>query len=275
MVLTVLQTAEFFTNKMGIPPVTVVQLATVGTTTIKDLIDYDKDLFKCLKDDLCKPTGMIPDPNDAGRVVPQAPYILTPLSFKKLTVATKMVVYYQTTGYNHTLGSLRWTGLLTLFSQYLKALKNQKADDNKEPPKVTRSLPIGQWSKAFQISLEKTLGARDIPLAYVTRTKVILPPATPPLWSPNRPYSTVHESAIKKLIAHASHTHTLSENDNEEVYYHLELLPLCTTQYAVTLSPFKRRKNGSSTYMSIIQHKHQGRSKEIQELSQNIEELSA
>jgi hypothetical protein len=249
MVLTNQQTTDFFTTEMGIPEATVTQLATMGIVRVEDLVDYDEDLIKSLKDDLRKPTGTMPDPNDATRVVPQAPYILTPLSCKKLVVAAKTIAYYQATGYNVTLGSLRWGGPLTLFSQYLKALKVQKAEDNKEPPKVSRSLPIGQWSEAFQIFLEKALGVRDIPLAYVIRQDAV-PPAAPTLRA-NRPYSAVHESVVKELIARASHTHTLYENDNEEVYNHLELA-LRTTQYAATLSPFKRRKNGRDAWFAII-----------------------
>ena len=234
MVLTNQQIADFFTNEMGIPPATVTQLGTMGINTVEDLLDYDEDLIKSLKDDLRRPTGTMADPNDPNRLVPQAPYILTPLSCKKLTVAAKIVAYYQATGYNITIGSLRWGGPLTLFSQYLKALKIQKSDDSKEPPKVTRSLPIGQWSEAFQIFLEKILGVRDIPLAYVTRSEAI-PPVAPAL-RPNRPYSAVHESVVKELIARASHTHTLFENDNEEVYNHLELA-LCSNALCSNAMP--------------------------------------
>ena len=249
MVLTNNQTQDFFANDMGIPAETITQLQTMGITSVDDLSEYDEDLIKSIKDDLRRPTGTMPDPNDATRVVPQAPYILSPLSCKKLVVAAKIVTYYQATDHPITIGAMRWAGPLMIFAEYLKALKLQKADDTKEPPKVTRSLPIGQWSEAFQIFLEKSLGVRDIPLAYVTRAEST-PPA-PPALRPNRPYSAEHESVVKELIARASHNHTLFENDNEEVFNHLEMA-LRTTHYAATLSPFKRRKNGRDAYFAII-----------------------
>ena len=112
---------------------------------------------------------------------------------------------------------MRWAGPLTLFKQYLTALESMKKDDKLDVPKVTRSLPIGQWSEAFIIHLEKTLGVRDIPMSYLVRSDVAVPVAAPALQA-GRPYSDVHGSIVNELVARASHTHTLYDTDNEDLF---------------------------------------------------------
>ena len=250
MVLSGANNTVFFETEMGIPTATVTQLGTLGITRAEDLIDYDEDLLNNLKEDLRKPTGTMQDPNDPARVVPQAPFILTPVSCRKLLVAAKAIEYYEAVGRATTIASLRWAGPLTRFSQYLKALKVMKNEEKKEPPKVTRSLPIGQWSEAFLIYLENTLGVRDIPLAYVVRSQAT-PPAPAPALRTGYPYSTEHGSVSRELIERASHTHVLFDTDNEEVFNHLES-SLRSTQYAATLSSFKRAKDGRGAWTAVI-----------------------
>ena len=249
MVLSGANNTVFFETEMGIPAATVTQLAVLGITRAEDLIEYDEDLINNLKEDLRKPTGTMQDPNDPARVVPQTPLVLTPLSCRKILVAAKAMQYYEAVGRVPTLAALRWAGPLTRFSQYLKALKSMKDDEKKEPPRVTRSLPIGQWSEAFIIYLENTLGVRDIPLAYVVRAQAT-PPAAPPLRT-GYPYCAEHGSVTKELIERASHTHALYDTDNEEVYNHLESA-LRSTQYAATLSSFKRAKDGRGAWTAVI-----------------------
>ena len=47
-----------------------------------------------------------------------------------------------------------------------KALKERK-DDDPEVPKIIKALPIIKWTEAFQDFLNRVIGARMIPLAYV------------------------------------------------------------------------------------------------------------
>ena len=49
-----------------------------------------------------------------------------------------------------------------------KALKERKDEDDLEVPKITKALPIIKWTEAFQGFLNRVMGARMIPLAYVT-----------------------------------------------------------------------------------------------------------
>ena len=250
MVLTEPQTTIFFETEMGILPDTRAQIQTLGINQVEDLADYDKELINSLKEDLRKPTCTMQDPNNANRVVPQTPFVLNPLSCKKLLVTAKAVVYYNSTGHIITIASMRWAGTLAHFSHYLTALKSTKTDEESEAPKVTRLLPIGQWSEAFQIYLEKTNGVRNIPLAYVTRT-MATPTLPAPALQPNLPYSADYQSITEELIDRASHTHTLYEVDNNEVFNLLET-SLRSTQYAATLSPFKRTKNGRDARFALI-----------------------
>jgi hypothetical protein len=250
MVLTNAQTTTFFETEMGIPPATVTQLQTMGIANVEDLRDYDKDLIKNVKEDLRKPTGTMPDPNDPTRVVAQSPFVLSPVSCKRLETAAHAVRYYEDTNRGISLAMMRWAGPLTLFKQYLTALESMKKDDKPDVPKVTRSLPIGQWSEAFIIHLEKTLGVRDIPMSYLVRPDVAVPAAAPALQA-GRPYSDVHGSIVNELVARASHAHTLYDTDNEDLFNLIEEA-LRGTQYAATLSPFKRRKNGRGAYFAVI-----------------------
>ena len=65
MVLTQLQTTAFFENpdQLGIPHETMVQIQREGIQAVADLDDFEKQELQQLADNLRKPGGRIPDPN--------------------------------------------------------------------------------------------------------------------------------------------------------------------------------------------------------------------
>ena len=53
-----------------------------------------------------------------------------------------------------------------------------------------------------------------------------------------------------KLIACANHDHTKYQDDNEKLYSYLEEATR-TTQYASSIRPFSRRKDGREAYLAL------------------------
>ena len=82
-------------------------------------------------------------------------------------------------------------------------------------------MPIIKWTEAFQDFLNRVIGARMIPLAYVIQIDPQVPGPAPTL-APNQPHSTEHGSVEGELITRASHAHALFRDDNSVVYYHLD-----------------------------------------------------
>jgi len=133
-----------------------------------------------------------------------------------------------------------------------KALKDRKSDDEPDVPKITKALPVIKWTEAFQDFLNRVIGARTIPLSYVIRPNVAVP-ATAPTLAANQPHSEEHGSVERELVARASHAHALYRDDNAQVYYYLEEATR-TTQYAASIKPFQRAKDGRGAWIILRQH---------------------
>ena len=66
MVLTAAQTTAFFTTQMEIPVATYDQMQREGIQSVTDLEDFDEKAVTYLSDNLRKPPGRVPDPNNPG-----------------------------------------------------------------------------------------------------------------------------------------------------------------------------------------------------------------
>ena len=155
---------------MGIPHETMVQLQYEGIQSVADLADFDKDSLQQLADHLRKPGGRIPDPNPnaaEGATVPTPSFIYGAKSQKRLAVACNLIRYYQTVGKDLTASNIQWNQVMSNFEIQWKALNERKDQDDPEVPKITWALPIIKWTEAFQDFLNRVIGARMIPLAYV------------------------------------------------------------------------------------------------------------
>ena len=99
MVFTAAQTQAFFedADQMGIPHATVQQLQNEGITAVDDLAEFDKDSLQQLADNLRRPGGRVPDPNDPNATIPTPPFVFGAKSQKRLLVACDLVRYYQAT----------------------------------------------------------------------------------------------------------------------------------------------------------------------------------
>ena len=143
-------------------------------------------------------------------MIPTPAFIFAAKSQARLSVTCNLVHYYsyETTGCDLTAANMRWTQVGKNFNVQWKALKARKDEDDPEVPKITRSLPIIKWTKAFQDFLHRVIGVRTIPLAYVIRTTVdVLVPM--PALQPNQLRSDLHGSVEVELVARVSHAHAL------------------------------------------------------------------
>ena len=213
--INVAQTTAFFESpdQMGIPHTTMVQMQLEGIQSIADLADFEKDSFQQLEGNLRKPGGRIADPGPnapEGARIPTPAFTYGAKSQKRLTVACDLIRYYQTVGRDLTAANIQWNQVMSNFEIQWKALKERKDEDDPDVPKITKALPIIKWTEAFQDFLNRVIGARMIPLAYVIRIDPQVPGNAPP-FAANRLHSTEHGSVEGKLVARAAHTHALLE----------------------------------------------------------------
>ena len=220
-------------NHHSTQPPPLVQTDTDSTTTstaqegiqlVADLADLEKQSLQQLADNLRKPGGRIthPDPNaQLGATIPTPAFTYGSKSQKRLTVACDLIRFYQTVGRDLTAANIQWNQVMSNFEIQWKALKDRKDEDDPDVPKITKALPIIKWTEAFQDFLNRVIGAKMIPLAYVICNDPQVPGLAPTL-APNQPHSTEHGSVEGELIARASHTHAHFRDDNSVVYYHLE-----------------------------------------------------
>ena len=172
MVLAAEQTTAFFESpdQMGIPHATMVQMQQEGIQSIADLTDFENESLQQLADNLRKNGGRIPDPDQnapAGATIQMPAFSYGAKSQKRLTVACDLIRYYQTVGRNLTAANFQWNQVMSNFEIQWKALKERKDEDDPDVPKITKALPIIKWTEAFQDFLNRVIGARMIPLAYV------------------------------------------------------------------------------------------------------------
>ena len=207
------QTTAFFESpeQMGIPHATMVQIQHEGIQSVADLADFDKEFLQLLADKLREPGGRIPDPDPnaaEGATIPTPAFTDGSKSQKRLTVACDLIRYYQTVGKDLTAANIQWNQVMSNFEIQWKALKERKDEDDPDVPKITKALPIIKWTEAFQDFLNRVVGARMIPLAYVVRIDSQVPGNAPPL-AVNQPHSTEHGSVEGELVARGSYTCTL------------------------------------------------------------------
>eukprot|EP00957_Ditylum_brightwellii_P196080 14939436-Ditylum_brightwellii.AAC.1 len=107
-------------------------------------------------------------------------------------------------------------------------------------PKITRELPVMQWTDVFDDFLHRKIGVRIIPLSYVKRATAL---ASRPVsdHKDDLPHGGEFDSIEEELAAQASHTHPLYHEDNAAVYYCLKEV-VQGTRYALSLKPYQQVK---------------------------------
>ena len=147
MMLTMSQTTTFFKHaeQLGIPHTTVVQLCAEGIEAVADLADFDKESLQQLADNLRHPGGCVPDPNPgapAGATILTPPFVFGAKSQKCITVICDLVRFYATVGCDLTVANLQWNTVMMNLEIIWKVLKERKADDSPDVPKISKALPV-------------------------------------------------------------------------------------------------------------------------------------
>ena len=247
------QTTAFFTEgrQMAIPLATVNGgLMQEGITTVEDLEEFNDDDLKAVRDNLKKPSGTIPAPNgEANQRIPSPAYVIGAKSFKRIKIAAAAVRYYFTIGRAITAENMCFIPVLKNFGEQWEAIVEKSKNDIPDVPKITRALPIVKWTESFEDFLHQAIGSRLIALSYLIRESVVPEDPPPPLLL-NKCYSEKHKSVMGEMIARASHDHTKYQDDNEKLYSYLEEATR-TTQYASSIRPFSRRKDGREAYLAL------------------------
>ena len=102
----------------------------------------------------------------------------------------------------------------------------------------------------FKDHLSRVIGVHKIPLAYVIRDNVTVVAPAPTL-ATGFPHSTVHGSVEAEMIFRASHSHVSYAEDNSKVYYLVEEATRAT-QYAATIKPYQRGKDGRGAFLALV-----------------------
>lgn len=254
MVFTGAQTTSFFedADQMALEPATHIELGNQGINSVDDLKEFDKESLKMVADSLSNPGGRIPNPDPAappGSTIPRPPYVFGAKSRLRLIAACDIVRYYDTVGRDLTPANMRYDPIIKNFAQQYKALEERKEDEI-EVPKITKGLKVMKWAESFEDWLSQQVGVRCIPLKYVTREVAVAPMPAPQLMN-NMPHSTEHGSVEMELVMRATHASPLFRTDNAKVYYALEVATR-GTQYAASLKPYQRTKDGRSALQAFI-----------------------
>ena len=219
---------------------------------VSDLTNFNKDSLQQLADNLRRPGGCDPVPNPAaqpGSTIPTAPFVFGAKSQRRIAVACDFVKYYRTVGCDLTAANLQWNTVMKNFDVQWTALKEKKGEDSPETPKISKALPVIKWMEAFQDFLNRKIGNRNIPLMYIIRDEPNSPALALPL-APGQPHSVEHGSVEAELIAQASHTHALFQNDNSDLYFLLEEATRGSS-YAASIKPFQRHRDGEAAWKAL------------------------
>ena len=246
------QTTAFFqaNNQMGIPAETRERIKDEGIENVGDLIDFDKEAIKLIAESLQRPAGRILDPNDPDATIPTPPFVFGAKSQKRLVEASAMVRFYDTISRELTPANMRYEPIIRNFGQQWKSLQDRKDGEKPKVPELTRELGVLRWSEAFSDYLDRAIGVRCAPLSYVTRTDAVPVGDIPPL-ADRVPHSEKFGSIAMDLKFLASHEHPLFMDDSELVYFALETA-LRGTQYAASLKPYQKKKDGRGAYRAVM-----------------------
>ena len=162
-----------------------------GLTDLADLVEFYKASLKQISENLCRPRGRVPDPDQrisAHASIPTPSFVFGTKSQLCLKAAIDSARYYETTGRDMTVGNIIWNQTIKNFVDHWKSLTDRKYSTDPEVPKISKSLPIMKWNKAFSDFTRRVIGARTIPLFYVIRDDAVTPTAAlnlnvQPAWS--------------------------------------------------------------------------------------------
>ena len=251
MPLTGAQITAFFENadQMGLSNRTRVYLQGQGIDSPDDLADFVK---KSAWDQLlenCKRPPQIQNNAVPPVLVNDAAYQFPAKSLLRMKVAALAVQYYSRTGRALTAQSIMWSRLSNFQIEYDSIQETKDSNDKSGLPVISKQLTISKWFEAYETYVDEYIGQADCPLGWIYRESVAVAAVVPPL-ERDQPYSTEHGSVAEELVHRMSHDHALFRPDNATGYAQLVTATL-GTQYASTIAPYKRTKNGRAAFIAL------------------------
>ena len=202
-----------------------------------------------------KPGGTINDPtalvNVYGGPVRQVqnPGVTVPAILQlKLKVAVTAAQFYNDVGRPVTPLIMNWTRIMK-FRAYNRAI--EEWEDAESLPVYSSDSDTIKFLELVREHLRSKLGIRKIPLSYVIRKDVAVPPIG--VIKEDFPYSDNVTSFHDDLIKRALHDHPNYADDNATV---LDILVACFkgTMHMSDLKPFQRTRDGRGALLALELH---------------------
>ena len=107
-----------------------------------------------------------------------------------------------------------------------------------------------KWSPSFETILSQHYGARCASLDYLSRSDAIVPAVALALQA-GMPFLAVGGSIQADMKLRFSHNHLLYGLDNDVLYSLLDEA-FRDSDYAMTIKPFERSRNGHGAYLVVM-----------------------
>ena len=222
MVLTVGQTIAFFedVDKMGLDNRTRVDsLDAEEMFTVNDMAEWKDDDWDSWVVN-CKRPDKIPDPANPGQLIAQALFTISVKSIKRLKAAARLVRYYESIGVVLTPANISWNTIKKIELQRT-AMDEESKTRAPDIPKLNKNTIVAKWDDSFKVHVKKIYGARKATLEYLVRKEVSVVMPHPGLLA-DHPHSQAAKSIQGEQVNCLSHTHSLYQRDNDQLYPMLE-----------------------------------------------------
>ena len=219
-----------------------------GLYSMDDLAEFDEQDVKILCSSMRKPGGMIPDPADPNRMIPNPGYNVPAIAEKRLRLAAYGARIYKMVGRNvnpEALSRLR----LREFENHKRAIEEH--EDPEPMPQVSKVNGIMKALDLIPIHLRERIGTRKVSLSYVIRENAN-PPNLQPLVA-DRITSNDYDTLMDELIAVTPHNGAEYTEDNAKVNQILQEV-VNGTSHESLIKQHRRGRDGRSAYLALVQH---------------------
>ena len=111
-------------------------------------------------------------------------------------------------------------------------------------------MALTKWVPSFDIAVSKHYDTRKASDDYLLLDDSVVPGAAPPL-ALGMPHSVDGGSIQADMRTRLTHDHALFQMDNDMLFSLLDKA-VCDRDYANTIKPFGKRRDGHGAYLSIL-----------------------
>jgi hypothetical protein len=222
--------------------------------TFDSIADFDEEDIQSLCASVRRPGGQVL--NQDGTVTRNDGVAVPYLVEKRLKLACYAARYSKLVGRPINADSMTWA-LIRQFEAF-KELQEEH-NDPKDLPPVSKGLPILKWMEVFESYLQNTLAVAKVPLAYVTRETIEVPPIRDNPFLPRdpKPFGSQYSSFYDEMVARTAHDLPSYVADNRTV---MELLVKSFQENPSLMSsirPHQRRGDGRAALHAVMLEKIQ------------------